>query len=70
MTSGLITAVKSLRRIILFQLLVHLAPQRITWLLCYFKIDFISQEKRQDRDFGLNACLLLCGGQALTLSSE
>ena len=51
MTSGLITAVKSLRRIILFQLLVHLAPQRITWLLCYFKIDFISQEKRQGRDF-------------------
>ena len=67
MTSGLITAVKSLRRIILFQLLVHLAPQRITWLLCYFKI---SQEKRQGRDFGLNPCLLLCGGQAITLSSE
>ena len=70
MTSGLITAVKSLRRIILFQLLVHLAPQGITWLGCYFKTNIISQEKRQGRDLGLDACLLLCGGQALTLPSE
>lgn len=43
-----------------FQLLMHLAPQRITWLV--FKKNIILQEKTQGRDLGLNACLLLCGG--------
>ena len=35
MTSGLITAVKSIRRIILFQFLVHLAPRGIMALVLF-----------------------------------
>ena len=63
MVSGLITAEKSPRRIIFFPTSHAFSTSKdyMTRIL-FKKIYIILQEKRQGRDLGLNACLLLCGG--------
>ena len=62
MVSGLITAEKSPRRIIFFPTSHAFSTSKDYMTRMLFKKNIILQEKRQGRDLGLNACLLLCGG--------